>query len=152
MATISKVKNIFKAYGREQRLLARKESGYDPENGIYVNLRNDGEVVRIGVPPVKISTDADFWRDMDIRRNAERVQYMRTEKDRLPARFGTVLESQELRPTYERECEIAIFGSTRLAEIYKSCRAWSPRTPRVESNCKTNWYAEIVDIYGDLTD
>ncbi len=103
-------KQQFKRASGHARLVRRAEEGWDPEEGAIVNVRGDGNLSRI-------EYDGDHP-DYKIEMAAERaINHL---KDKLPSRFGTVLDAQKDRRTPDL---FDLFGSRPDAkDFYQNAR------------------------------
>lgn len=131
MTSINTARNLYRAYHRLHRLIERRETGYDPEDGIFVNLRNDGVIHRLGHIPDGSpwhSHDA-FLRDKDIHRHAENV-VSNFGRDPLPARFGTVIEVGQRIADSRKPEQVEFFGPTEPIAVYRDVRAHIPQEMR----------------------
>lgn len=106
---------------RENRLYDRRESGYDPEYGLVVNLRNDGNMVRI-------LGDANAWLYPIAGEAAYRVRSLKLADDTLPSHFGAVLVAQETLKTARESDDpmLSIFGPPTAASALRDARRKLP--------------------------
>lgn len=84
------IRNDYKTFSRFERLYARREVGYDPENGVFVDVKHNGIIENVDID------NRSYWamnpRAADA---ARRSMYRRN--DKLDVGFGTIVEAQAMR-------------------------------------------------------
>ena len=104
------------AFRRFERLYARREHGYDPENGVFVDVRHNGNSENVEFPP------ATYWA-MDARAAdaARRATYRWN--DPLPEHVGTVVAAMEARRNVEHFFYIITGCPVSAQQAYQEARA-----------------------------